>query len=241
MTDPRKPVFDAVRAICPGNVFNSAENINALHNLLDAFKDKREVPMQFAMRDPAKFFGELRKTTGALNQTQVDTISLLLTAASQWSVGWLAYALATAWHEARFISQFEKGGPGYLAKYDTGELAKRLGNTPEADGDGIKFAGRGLVQLTGTTNYRNAGKYLGIDLIANPDLALDPAIATKILIWGMQTGAFTGRKLADYIGEQGNLESFRQARRIINGMDRAGDIAGYAIAFQQAVLLGKWG
>jgi predicted chitinase len=241
MSDPRKPVFDAVRAISPGNVFNSAENINALHNLLDAFKADREKPVKNVMKNPAKFFAELRKLTGALNQTQVETVNSLLNSASHWSVGWLAYGLATAWHEARFISQIEKGGPGYLAKYDTGSLAKALGNTPQADGDGIKYAGRGLVQLTGTTNYRNAGKFIGQDLLKNPELALTPDNATKILVWGMETGAFTGKKLANYIGEQGNLESFRQARRIINGMDRAGDISGYAIAIQNAIMLGEWG
>ena len=240
MTDPRKAVFDAIRSISPRDVFSSPDNIAAVHNLLDAFKADREKPDMRKLSNPAKFYTDVRKITGALNQAQVDTLESLLIAASHWPVGWLAYGLATAWHEARLVPQHEKGGPGYLAKYDTGELAKRLGNTPEADGDGIRLAGRGLVQLTGRFNYYKAGLYLGIDLIENPDLALAPANATKILVWGMETGAFTGKKLATYIGEQGYLESFRQARRIINGMDRAGDIAGYAIQFQEALLAGGW-
>lgn len=240
MTDPRKPVFDAVRSIAPEGVFNHPENIHALHNLLDAFGATREKNMNRRMHNNSAFYMDIRGITGPLNQTQVNTIEAMLKAAKHWGVGWLAYGLATAWHEARFISQREKGSHAYLEKYDTGKLAKALGNTVADDGDGQKYAGRGLVQLTGTTNYRNAGKFLGLDLLGNPDLALVPENATAILVWGMESGAFTSRKLADYIGDRGTLDSFTKARRIINGVDRAADIAKHAMIFQDAILQGGW-
>lgn len=66
-----------------------------------------------------------------------------------------------------------------------GEWGKRnLGNSEK--GDGHKFRGRGLTQLTGRSNYARAGKALGIDLVANPDLASDPEIAAKIATWFWQ-------------------------------------------------------
>jgi putative chitinase len=58
------------------------------------------------------------------------------------------------------------------------EGRKNLGNTHE--GDGPKFIGRGVLQLTGRANYELYGKKLGIDLVGNPELACDPAVSVKI-------------------------------------------------------------
>lgn len=193
------------------------------------------------LTDPVAFFAAVRKFTGPLDQTQVDVLNALLRGASHWRLSWLAYGLATAWHEARLRPIHELGGPNYLRKYDTGTLAAALGNTPEADGDGILYAGRGLVQLTGRRNYAGAGKFLGLDLIGKPDLALGLSNAARILVWGMEGGKFTGKGLADYLpGERGTLKQFKQARRIINGTDRADDIAALANAFQDALQKGGW-
>lgn len=193
------------------------------------------------LSEPDQFFAAVRKFTGPLDQIQVDTINRLMEKAAHWPLSWLAYALATAWHEARLRPIHELGGPNYLRKYDTGPLAAALGNTPEADGDGILYAGRGLVQLTGRRNYENAGKMLGLDLMTNPDLALEPSNAARILVWGMEGGKFTGKGLADYLpGWRGTLVQFKQARRIINGTDRADDIAALANAFQDALQKGGW-
>lgn len=65
--------------------------------------------------------------------------------------------------------------------YDTGRLAARLGNTPEADGDGQLYKGRGFIQLTGRANYADYGAALGINLLGDPDLALDPHVSARIL------------------------------------------------------------
>lgn len=192
------------------------------------------------MPNPEGFFANVRGYTGRLSQQQVDSINAILKAGSHWPLGWMAYALATAWHESRFLPIREKGGNKYLSKYDTGRLARILGNTPEADGDGILYAGRGFVQLTGRTNYGNAGAELGLDLLNFPDLALDIPTAARILVWGMEGGEFTGRKLSHYIIGNGNHDAFVRARRIINGTDRAELIADHADRFADALMEGGW-
>jgi hypothetical protein len=213
--------------------------VDALDEFLDHFEPKETAKRSLA--EPAKFFDGVRKVTGALDTIQVDTINRLLTAAAHWPLSWLAYALATAWHECKLRPIREMGSNAYLDKYDTGNLAAALGNTPEDDDDGILYAGRGLVQLTGRRNYRSAGEFLGLDLLKNPDLALVPEVATKILVWGMEGGKFTGRALDDYLPNRlGTMAQFLDARRIINGTDKAALISSYAEKFQDALEAGGW-
>jgi hypothetical protein len=74
-------------------------------------------------------------------------------------------------------------GKGYtpipeIASGQAYEGRKDLGNTQP--GDGVKYKGRGYIQLTGRSNYTNYGKALGIDLVNHPELALDPANAALI-------------------------------------------------------------
>lgn len=88
------------------------------------------------------------------------------------------------------------------------------------------YYGRGYVQLTWEANYRKYAKILGIDLVGNPDLALEPEIALFILVHGFKTGAFTGKKLEDFVKEDGY--DFIQARRCINALDKAEEIAALA-------------
>ncbi len=94
------------------------------------------------------------------------------------------------------------------------------------------YYGRGLVQITWKSNYRKFSKILGVDLVNNPDKALEPDIAIKILVYGMKHGTFTGKKLRDYFGDHGS--NFIKARKIINGKDRAKKIAALA----QSIVIG---
>jgi putative chitinase len=59
--------------------------------------------------------------------------------------------------------------------------AGRMGNTE--DGDGAKYIGRGLIQLTGKENYANCGNAIGVDLVANPDLLSTPKYAALSAGW----------------------------------------------------------
>jgi putative chitinase len=188
------------------------------------------------LSSPDRFFAAVRQITGPLNQTQVDTINRLLETASHWPTGWLAYGLATAWHEARFEPQPEWGRGKGKAYGKPGRY-------------GQPQYGRGLVQLTWDDNYEWADEALGLDgaLLANFDLALDPKIAADILVRGMEQGAFAGddkgrHSLARHLpGEYGTAQQFVQARRIINGTDKALQIAGLAGDFQGALSQGGWG
>jgi predicted chitinase len=120
----------------------------------------------------------------------------------------------------------ERGTVSYFNKYNAGtKLGARLGNTQP--GDGFKFRGRGYVQLTGRANYNHDGTFLGIDLIGNPDLALQPDVAYRIASRGMKEGWFTGHRLAAYFPDAGPPD-YVGARHIINGSDRADDIAEIA-------------
>lgn len=243
--DP-KPIFDEARRLLKRG-FTPAE-VKALDRAINKARGLEE-PKR-GLSHPDLFFASLRaglaQSSGlskplSLTQGQVDGVNALLEAGAHWPLGWMAYGLGTAWHESFFEPIHERGGRAYLSKYDTGKLAQALGNTPQADGDGILYAGRGFVQLTGRTNYRKAGEFLGLDLLANPDLALDREVAARILIWGMETGAFTGRALSDYVDDQGDYDQFLEARRVVNGVDQRVKIARHALAAKVALEKGGWG
>src|ERR1035437_2769283 len=104
------------------------------------------------------------------------------------------------------------------------------GNGDYASGDGYLYRGRGYVQITGRGNYAALGTDLGIDLIDNPDWALDPATAYQIISYGMRTGAFTGVGLDDYITD--TATDYFNARQIVNGTNKAQSVADAAMLFE---------
>jgi hypothetical protein len=82
---------------------------------------------------------------------------------------------------------------------------------------------------------------LGGTLVKNLDRMLEPAIAAATMVRGMQEGWFDGKKLGDYLpAPLGTEAQFAESRHIINGTDRAHDLATYALAFQDALVAGKW-
>ena len=190
------------------------------------------------------FFDQLRTQLfgGKYSKSQIDGLNALLDVWEQSYAKkddrWLAYALGAAYHEVAFTMQpiHERGGPKYFfSMYDKDgsrpKVAAALGNTEK--GDGVRFHGRGYVQLTGRSNYKKAGNLVGADLVNDRDLALDPAIASKILFTGMETGLFTGKKFGDHFNKQ--TEDWINARRIVNRLDKAPQIAAYAKRFYGAI------
>lgn len=126
----------------------------------------------------------------------------------------IAYVLATVEHETN--STFK---PVREAYWMPEWYRKRFRYYP--------YYGRGYVQLTWEYNYRRYADLLGIDLVGNPDLAMQPEIACYILVHGFRTGLFTGKKITDYINA--TKTDMVGARRCINGKDRAEKIACVAM------------
>lgn len=134
----------------------------------------------------------------------------------------------------------EYGGKKYFERmYDPvlGKNEKRrnmaLNNENKIQGDGVKYCGRGFVQLTWKKNYRKMGEKFGVDLINHPEKALEHDLAIKIMIYGSENGTFTGKSLDDYINSE--KTDYYNARRVINGTDRADIIEGYAEKMQQCL------
>lgn len=171
---------------------------------------------------------------GKFRQSQVDGLNAIL---NEWEKNysskddrWLAYMLATAHHETdRRIQPIEEYGKGKGRPY--GKNIKM--NETRYNDTANLFYGRGFVQLTWYENYQKAGAKLGLNLIKNPEKTLELPVATKIMFLGMMEGWFTGKKLSQYFNS--TTEDVYNARRIINGTDKANLIADYAYDYYSCI------
>lgn len=161
-------------------------------------------------------------SAGKLNDVAANTIGHIIdfyneddgfTCARQ-----LAYILATAYHES-----------AHTWNPSIREYGKGAGRKYSVPVNGQVYYGRGLCQLTWHFNYKKFSELLGIDLVNVPELALSSEYSVKILMIGMRDGIFTGKKLTDYFDEV--KTDWVNARKIVNGNDKADMIAGYAKAF----------
>lgn len=124
------------------------------------------------------------------------------------------YAIDNPLRQAAFLAQIghESGQLRYVEEIASGkayEGRRDLGNIFK--GDGIKFKGRGLIQITGRSNYSELSKAFGIDFLANPQLLCDPAYAVQSACWWWKQRGLN--EMADNTSE----DSFRKITRIING------------------------
>ena len=164
----------------------------------------------------------IRSSLGSLSQGQVDGINAIVSKASScgWTYPQCAYGLATAWHETANTMQpvTEYGSQAYLQSKPY-----------------YPYIGRGLVQITWLANYKKFGYLLGIDLVNNPSLALNKSTSLDIMFMGMSGGLFTGIGYNNLSIGQYDLQSYINARKIINGTDQAQAIANIAMVFEKAL------
>ena len=107
--------------------------------------------------------------------------------------------------ELRYVKELASG-----EAYDTGRKAIQLGNTPEADGDGQKYKGRGIIQITGLTNYEALSLALCIDCVNHPEILEQPEYAVKSAFWYWTTNG-----LGRY--SEPTLDNFKIVTKRING------------------------
>jgi putative chitinase len=188
------------------------------------------------------FFDQARNTLfgGSLNTKQVNGLTIIL---DEWDTNyaqnddrWLAYILATTHHETgRTMQPIEEWGKGKglpygsLLKMTKNKNGKRIpySDTPEL------FYGRGFVQLTWYENYDKAGKKLGKDFLHNAAGVMEMSNATKIMFFGMTEGWFTGAKLSSFFNP--NTEDWKNARKIINGLDKWDLIKDHSLKYYAAI------
>jgi hypothetical protein len=188
--------------------------------------------------NPNVFFEVVRPIFGKLSQNVVDQFNYLF---ATWPTGHpvqiMAYSMATVFHEtaATMMPITEYGPKSYFDKYEPGTpIGNELGNTQP--GDGYKYRGRGYVMITGRANYTKASEKLNEDFVNYPDLALEPPLARAIMRRGCLEGWFTGKKFQDYINP--TLCDYYNARRVVNGTDKAELIRDYAHRFEGAIYRG---
>ena len=197
------------------------------------------------MKMTAGGFAIIRLKFGSLSQEAVDNINLIVETCEKYNLTYpqTAYLLATTYHETggtmKPIKEYGKGkGRKYATIYTNTEgvkygIAGSGGDTYLYSDYPHLYYGRGFSQLTHWVNYKFAGEQLGIDLINNPDLALEPKYAAEILVKGSKEGWFTSKKLSDHINDKS--KNYYQARRVINSLDKAQLIASYAVVFEKAL------
>lgn len=193
----------------------------------------------------------------SLSQSQVNALEAMLDEGGRRGtpLRHLAYVMASAYHEVGSSLQPVSENLNYSAERirqvwpsrfasvaaarpyarNPQKLANRvyggrLGNGPEASGDGWRFRGRGYIQITGRENYRKFG------VETTPDKALEPQTAIRIMFDGMTAGSFTGKRLSNYL--DGQSADYVNARAIVNADVEAngGRIANYARALEKALV-----
>ncbi len=164
---------------------------------------------------------------------------------------WLAYVMATAYHETQLrpVREGFKKSDAAARKHVRWMWNKRIITLPYHRPDpvtGQVYYGRGYVQLTWAQNYKKMGEAIGMGdkLYRNPDLVLDPEIASKVLFVGMLKGKFRYSKRTRPKGWQKlrlffnkKTENWYRARNIINGdLRKNGNrIAGYGRKYGSAI------
>lgn len=217
----------------------------------------------------ALFFSMLRKRDSGLfgtnlGQSQVVGVESILDAAEGLPISYVAYLLATAYHEtggnmAPNRENLNYSVDGLLNTFSRSRIsaadASRLGRTKTraadqkaianliyggawgaknlgniSPNDGWNFRGGGQSHTTGRRNFEKVRQATGVDVVNYPDRIIEPKVSATALVQASLQGWYTGKKLSDFL--PGNYVA---ARQIINGFDKAKEIAAYAVSFEKAL------
>lgn len=178
------------------------------------------------MIDKVKFYASIReqKLFKTLINLQVETIDAIINECDSQGVTdkrQVAYIFATAYWEChnpkkpelRMTPMREFGGEKYLKSKEY-----------------YPYVGMGLSQLTWLYNYKKESKRLGIDLINQPELILEPKTAANSHVYCITNGSYTGKKLSLYINEK--KCDYVNSRRVVNGLNKSKEIASIAQRFE---------
>lgn len=195
---------------------------------------------------------------GSLTQTQVDGCNAIVDAWNTYVAvdnrQALGYCLGTAkWESASTMAGVKETGNAKQPLPTDAMVISRLtrawkaGKLPWVEKDywSKGWFGRGLVQLTHEDNYSGIARQsvltvFNVDILAAPDKALRLDIAAFILVRGMWEGWFTGKAIRDFIDDKDESDELDKAemilgRKVVNGKDRANEIATLGLAFEAAL------
>ena len=199
------------------------------------------------MKMTAQGFSVLRENFSSLTQSQVDGINKIVYEIDQYggfSYPQAAYILATIWHETdKTLHPIEEYGKGKGRPYGTwyknskGELYSFKNykkNTVYLYKDfPFLYYGRGHSQNTWWDNYEKLSRVFGVDFLRNPQLLLQDGYSIKATLYALRVGLYTGAKLDTYINS--SKKDYVNARRTVNGTDKAEKIAKEAEVFERAL------
>ena len=177
-------------------------------------------------RKVATYINACEKAFGDMDKLQRESIEEIIRAFDKYGdkdLNKLAYILGTARHESNFRPIEERRAAS--SQTDVYNRQNKYWYTG--------YYGRGFVQLTWQSNYQKMSDLLSINFVANPSLALEPKYAARILVQGMMQGSFTRKKLDTYINDQ--EQDFYNARKTVNGTDRAARIEGYTLSILEKI------
>ncbi|HSS18934.1 MAG TPA: RHS repeat-associated core domain-containing protein [Pyrinomonadaceae bacterium] len=203
--------------------WQAGSDFSSLYTPLDAICDAAPADMRASARQSVPFILHAAESEG-LSREQ------------------LAYVLATMQVESKLGGQMHELYNGNRSTYFESKYGyqtskgKELGNTKP--GDAVTYAGAGYIQITGKGQYARLSKLVRLDLVSNPSAVLDPRVAARIAVTGTLYGQFTYKGLGRYVND--TKTDFTNARRSINGQDRAAEIAGYARSYLNALYLSGW-
>lgn len=193
-------------------------------------------------REP--FYAEVTKTLffGSLPQWQKEPLDAIINEClrRERSLTECAYSLATPYYETGRFKYSEEIGKGSGKAY--GQAAPLMGTGSKVQ-EWRTYYGRSWPQHTWLQNYAKLSIRASlefqreIDFVSHPDLLLsDKSLEAWALLEGLVSGMWTGKNFADFRKADGTLD-YLNARQIVNGMDHADEIAGYAEQFEAALLL----